>query len=67
MKIWVIDNATIKITNAIGGKKKDNDAEIVNKKNATRFMWIPGKRPVKSPNPIPKSNAIASSRNILLF
>ena len=57
MKIWVIDKETIKITKAIGGKKGNRDAEIVNRKKATRFMWMLGKRPVRVPITTPRVRA----------
>ena len=64
MKICVIDKETIKITSAIGGKNGNRDAEIVNRKKATRFMWMLGKRPVAVPTTIPKGKAKINSISI---
>lgn len=67
IKICVIDKEAIKIINEIGGKNCKSAAEIVKRKSATRFIWIPGTRPVIVPIETPRIRAIISSRNILLF
>ncbi|MFA5724306.1 MAG: hypothetical protein WC979_08680 [Candidatus Pacearchaeota archaeon] len=59
-----MDNETIKITREIGGKNGKRIAEIVRRKNATRFMWMPGIRPVKVPIKTPRIRAIIISSNI---
>jgi hypothetical protein len=60
-----MDKDTIKIIRAMGGKKGRSKAEIVKRKNATRFIWMPGIRPVIVPIVMPKTNAKANSSIIL--
>jgi hypothetical protein len=64
-KICVRDNETMKITNANGGKNGEMTTEIESRKNATRFIWIPGMRPVIVPINIPSINAIINSSSII--
>jgi hypothetical protein len=59
-----MDNETIKITREIGGKNGKRIAEIVRRKNATRFMWMPGIRPVKTPIKVPAMKAKSISISI---
>ena len=63
INVWVIDMATIKTTRARGAiveEVKENKS-----KEATRFMWMPGERPVNVPEITPSSNAMVISRIIL--
>ena len=64
IKMWVIVIDEIKITKAKGGKINNNVAEIAKRNVATRFMWMPGVRPVKVPIEIPIIRAINISSNI---
>ena len=64
-KVWVIDMETRKTTSAIIGiawKRVREEVRIA----ATRFMWIPGKRPVRVPAIRPRMRARIISNNILV-
>ena len=45
--------------------KERDDAERATKIAPTRFIWIPGARPVKAPAKMPSAMKINTSRNIL--
>ena len=42
-----MDNETIKTARAIGGKKGDKATDIAKRRTATKFIWMPGIKPVK--------------------
>lgn len=56
MKMWVIERETMNIASARGGAN-GMSAREERRIAATRFMWIPGKRPVNVPRIIPAINA----------
>ena len=61
MNVWTIVKDAMKITKAIGGKIVSKNWEIERRKAATRFIWMPGKRPVIVPIATPAANAIINS------
>lgn len=61
MQEWEIDMAIIKME---AGSSRDSGGERKRRNEATRLMWIPGARPVKTPANIPKTNAIDNSRSM---
>ena len=63
--VWVMDMATINITKTIGGIGERNPIEET-RIEATRFMWMPGERPVNVPAIRPTARARIYS-NIIYF
>ena len=66
-KVWVIAMAVMKTARTIG-EMSEIRGSVANasKKAATRFMWIPGKRPVRVPRRSPRINAVINW-SIILF
>jgi hypothetical protein len=64
MKMCVMDKLTMKIAKDNGGRIVRRNGEAERRKVATRFIWMPGKRPVKVPMAIPRARAIIISNNI---
>lgn len=61
-KVWVMDIATMSVIKYIGGIENRREIDRDTRIAATRFMWIPGVRPVNVPAIIPSSvNATNSS------
>ena len=58
MKVWAIDIAVMKIRRIVVGRVVMAVIESI--EMATRFMWIPGMRPVKVPAKMPRRNEIIS-------
>jgi len=59
INVWVMAIAVMKTTKAMAGiADMEENAGIADKRIAeTRFMWIPGARPVKVPIVIPRRSA----------
>ena len=57
MKTSEIDMATTKTTKIKGEKYARKKADIEIKKRETKFMWMPGSKPVIQPAMIPAKNA----------
>ena len=57
-----MDNETIKTARAIDGNKGDKATDIDKRRTATKFIWMPGMRPVMVPIAIPTASAIISSK-----
>ena len=63
INVCVIDIAAMKTTNIIG--EIVEEAKEKRRREATRFIWIPGARPVKVPADTPSNKAIKIS--IIIF
>ena len=64
-KVCVIDIATINTTRIIGEIPRKIVVDADTRRTATRFMWMPGVKPVNVPAMMPITNAIANSKSIL--
>ena len=67
MNVFVKPIETIKTTNCNGENIPKKKAELETKKIATKFVWIPGMRPVKIPKSIPINSAMSNSNSICFF
>lgn len=66
-KEWTMAIETMNTAREIGEKYPRNNPEAARRLVATRFMWIPGVKPVKQPAMIPRINAIINSSIIHIF
>jgi len=66
-KVWVIDIEAIKTARAINGTENEvNIPREATRMEATRFMWIPGERPVNVPAIIPAKSARTMIRTSII-